>query len=308
MSRSIIFIVGPTAVGKSEVALSVAREIKGEIISCDSMQIYKEINIASSKPSAQEIKKVPHHLVNVMSVCDEFDVARFNTLANAAVKDILARGRIPIIVGGSGLYMQILLDGIFESSSRDELLREKLKQEAEVKGNAYLYDWLKKHDPQAASKIHVNDMKRIVRALEVCLTQKTAISQLQKNRAGLWGKYDITVIGLNQKRENLYERINGRVESMFQSGLIDEIKNISVLHLSKTAQGLIGIKEILSYLRRENTLDEAKENMKQNTRHLAKKQLTWFRKEKRIQWIDVDGKIPSVIAAEILRIRKENPA
>lgn len=299
-SKKIIFIVGPTAVGKSQAAVCLAKNIQGEIISCDSMQIYKEINIASDKPSRDILNKVPHHLVNVLSVEEEFDVARYNQLALAAIRDIHGRDHIPVVVGGSGMYMQILLDGIFEGGGRNTALRKDLKEQACQYGNQFLYDKLKEEDSQAAKKIHPNDVRRVIRALEICVTEKMPISQLQKQREGLWGKYDIMVFALNREREELYRKIGVRVEEMVQEGLIEEIERLSKVKWSLTANKIIGIREVQGFLKREYSLDQAKELIKLNTRHLAKRQLTWFRRDKRLKWIVVEPDDTAERIAEIM--------
>lgn len=283
--KKIIFIVGPTAVGKTDIAFRLAKEINGEIISCDAMQVYKEINIASNKPPAFMLKGIPHHLMNIISIEEDFDVARFNQLVQEAIKEIHKKNRAPIIVGGSGMYMQILLDGIFEAKGkRDDSLREQLKQEAQEKGTQFLYDVLQKKDPQAALKIHPNDLRRIIRALEVIVSEKESFSSLQRKRQGLWGKYTIPIFGLTRERKELYQRIESRVEKMFKEGIVEEIKNLRLVQWSPTADRIIGVREIQGYLRGEYDMERAKYLMKLNTRHLAKKQLTWFRKEKRIHW------------------------
>jgi len=280
-SPKIIFIIGPTAVGKTDIALNIASQIPSEIVSCDSMQVYREISIASSKPSLAQRNKVPHHVLDVISIAEKFDVAAFNIMATSAIESILAKKKYPLVVGGSGMYVQILLDGIFEGGEQDPVLRKKL----ESMGAEALYKKLKKVDPDAAEKIHSNDVRRLVRALEVYETTNEPISQLQKQRSGLWGKYEIIIIGLNREREELYKMINQRAEGMFGEGLIKEVKAISDSKMSLTAQRIIGVGEVLAYLRGESTLEEAKELMKMNTRRLAKRQLTWFRKDKRITWL-----------------------
>ncbi len=283
--NKIIFIVGPTASGKTNVAIQLADKLKSEIVSCDAMQIYHEINIASSKPSKSELKINPHHLVNIISVSDEFDVVAFNRLATKAIEEIISRGKIPIVVGGSGLYMQILLDGIFEAGPKDMKLRDKLTAEAAEKGNQFLYERLKSLDERVAEKIHPHDLKRLIRALEVCLTEKEKFSILRKNRQGLWGKYDVAIFGLIYDRPLLYDRINERVETMMKYGLVDEIRALDKMKLGRTAQTLIGVREIRDFLKGHCSLEEAKEKIKMNTRRYAKRQMTWFRKEKRINWI-----------------------
>ncbi len=285
--NKIIFIVGPTAVGKSEIACSLAKCINGEIISCDSMQVYKELRVVTSKPSPRMLKMVTHHLVDCVSVGEEFDVARFNTLALEAIRAIHARDHVPIVVGGSGLYMQILLDGIFPAAPKNEAIREELQNQVERHGSEYLYKKLQKVDPQAALKIHSNDVRRIIRALEVYKTRREPISSLRKKRRGLWGKYDIKAIALNLGRDALYRRINERVEDMFAHGAVKEIEHLRDVPLSPTAQRLIGLREIRGFLDGSYDENHARELMKLNTRRFAKRQLTWFRKEKRLEWITI---------------------
>lgn len=284
-SKRIFFIVGPTAVGKTDIAVCLAQKIQGEIISCDAMQVYREMDIASNKPAVEVLKRIPHHLINVVSVQEEFDVARFNQLALEAIGDIHARHRVPVIVGGSGLYMQILLDGIFSGGAKNEDLRQAFRHQAQVAGPQALYAQLVAKDSRAAAKIHPNDLKRIIRALEINMTRDKPISELQKNREGLWGKYHITLFALNRDREDLYRRIEQRVDSMFERGLVDEIKKFNGIAWSQTAEGIIGVREINGYLKGEYPLDRARELIKQNTRRLAKRQLTWFRKEQRLRWL-----------------------
>ena len=283
--KRIIFIVGPTAVGKTEVAIALARRIKGEIVSCDSMQVYRDVAIASNKPSAQDLKKVPHHLIDIVPPEQDFDVVRFNTLALKAVRNILAAGKVPVIAGGSGMYMQILLDGIFKEGKKDSSVREGLKARLQEQGSLALYTELQKVDRETADKIHPNDARRIIRALEVYRTTQQPLSQVQKKRSGLWGKYDVRLFALDRPREELYARINQRVDAMFDAGLVKEIQGLEHRPLSKTAASIIGIKEVRACLQGQDGLDEAKALMKMNTRRLAKRQLTWFRKEKRLKWI-----------------------
>ncbi len=285
--QEIIFIVGPTAVGKSDVALMVAREINAEIISCDAMQVYKEIAIANNRPTASMLKQVPHHLIDIVSVEQEFDVVTFNRLALQAIENIHRRKKMPLIVGGSGMYMQILLDGIFAGGGKDLATRKSLEERIGNEGSDVLYAELKKVDPSAAVKIHPNDAKRIVRALEVYLTTKKTISELRPVRSGLWGKYDIDLYGLDRARVEVYALVDRRVDQMIDEGLIDEIKKLSGLNLSPTAQRIIGVAEIRGYLKGEYDLEQAKYLMKLHTRHLAKRQWTWFRKEKRLKWLTI---------------------
>ncbi len=304
-NSAIIFIAGPTAVGKTDVALALAQKLKGEIVSCDSMQAYKEASIASNKPSAGQLKKVKHHLLGIVSVKKEFDVAAFQKKAFAAIKGILRRGKTPIVAGGSGMYMQVLLDGIFDRAQKNDRLRGKLAEELASSGADVLYSRLRQVDPPAAAKIHPNDHRRVIRALEVFELKKQPISEVKKNRKGLWGTYPIKVFALNRQREELYSRINARVEEMFAGGLVDEMKKISTMKLSKTAQGMIGLKEVSGFLRGEYDLERAKYLLKRNTRHFAKRQLTWFRKDKRLQWIHIaEGDRLETIVNQIVEMSK----
>lgn len=301
--HKIIFIVGPTAVGKSDVAFCLAQHIQGEIVSCDSMQIYKEIDVASNKPSQDVLSSIPHHLVNILSIEKEYDVAQFNQRALGTINDIHSRNHVPIIVGGSGMYMQVLLDGIFEGGARNDALRKDLRDQARQCGKQFIYDKLKEMDPVAAEKIHPNDERRVIRALEICMTKKIAISQLQKNRTGLWGTYDIRLFALDRERRELYQMIDKRVERMFQEGVVEEIKKLNDVLWGKTAVKIIGIQEIQGFLRGQYNLEEVKDLIKLNTRHLAKRQLTWFRRENRLEWItvgfeDTPEKISKIIVNE----------
>ena len=302
ISSPIIFIVGPTAVGKSEVAVALAEMINGEIVSCDAMQVYREPNILTNKPASSLIKKIPHHLINIVSVKEEFDVFRFNQLACEAIRGIREKKRLPIVTGGSGLYMQILLDGIFEGEQKDLQLRSSLILEAKKMGNQYLHDKLNKSDPEAAQNIHPNNVKRVVRALEVCLTQQRPVMDVRRKRRGLWGSCPIFCFGLNRARKELYEAINARVEDMFTRGAVEEVRALNGVALSQTAKGVIGVEEIQGYLQGRYDVERAKDLIKLHTRHLAKKQWTWFNKEKRLQWIMLkEGMMPRDVVLEIRR-------
>lgn len=288
MNLPIIFIVGPTGVGKSAVAFELAQLMKTQIVSCDAMQVYKEIAIANDKPSAEDLTKVPHHMIGCVSVVEDYDVARYRKDAIAAIESIHQNGQTPIVVGGSGMYVTILLDGIFEGGTENPQIRRQLQEDAKVQGVAKLYSRLKKVDPVSAAKINPNDERRIVRALEVYVSNRKPISQLQKERSGLWGKYAIKVFALTRERQELYDRVNQRVDAMFSGGLIEEIEKLRKLELSRTAGGVIGLSEVGEYLDGRMGLDQAKELMKMNTRHYVKRQLTWFRKDKRLTWITVE--------------------
>ncbi|MBF0512042.1 MAG: tRNA (adenosine(37)-N6)-dimethylallyltransferase MiaA, partial [Candidatus Omnitrophica bacterium] len=236
-----IFIVGPTAVGKSAAALKLAKRLEAEIISLDAMQVYQEVSIASDKPSREVMQELPHHLVNIISVTEEFNVARYSQLAQEALVDIQRRGKTPLFVGGSGMYMAVLLDGIFDGPIGSSPIREKLLEELAVHGPAVLYERLKIQDPQAALRIHPHDAQRIVRALEVGAATGRSLSSLQQNRQGWWGKMPVKIIGLNRPRQELYQRVEMRIDEMFERGLLDEIQGVSKLPLSRSARQIIGV-------------------------------------------------------------------
>jgi tRNA dimethylallyltransferase len=277
----IVFLVGPTAVGKSAVAVEFAQKINGEIISCDAMQVYREANIASDKPSAAMRAVVPHHVIDVVSVEEEFNVARYRALALAAIEDAHRRGKVPLVVGGSGMYMMALLDGLFDDGEPDLELRASL----DSRDLRELQADLLRVDPVAASHIMGNDRKRIVRALEVFHTTGVPMSEQQKKRDGLWGKYDIRVIALERPREELYQRVEARIDEMFKGGLVDEVKMLLGKKLSSTGCKIIGMSEVKGFLDGEYDLERAKYLMKLHTRHYVKRQMTWFRKDKRLEWV-----------------------
>ena len=298
----IIFIVGPSAVGKSETGLSLAKAFDGEIVCCDAMQVYREVDIASDKPSQQARACIPHHLVDLVSVTEEFNAARYRKLAQVSIQEVFSRGKTPLVVGGSGMYMSLLLDGIFEGAGGDEALREKLTQELKEQGAVVLHDRLRSLDPQAAARIHPNDPQRIIRALEVVESTGQPISGLQPRREGLWGRMPIMIFALNRPREELYRRSDERVEAMFADGLVDEVKKVSALALSLTAQKIIGIPEVTGYLNGTYDIERAKYLMKLNTRHYIKRQLTWFRRDKRITWIEVPADQTPDQVADIISV------
>ncbi len=307
MKQKVVFIVGPTAVGKTDAAACLAAKLRGEIISCDSMQVYKGMDIISSQAGSVLRKKAPHHLLAVVSPEKEYNVSEYRAAALKMVKEILGRDNLPIFVGGTGLYMTVLIDGIFKEKTEDQDIRDRLYAEAQKFGGMVLHERLVKVDHDAALKIHPNDTKRLIRALEVFEATGKPISLLQKARSGLWGKYDVRIFCLNMVREKLYQRIDERVERMFKEGIMDEVRSLLRLRLSKTAACAIGIKELKCYFAGLCSLDEARALMQKNSRNYAKRQLTWFRKDKRIRWVEVaDDESPSHVAARILKELKSN--
>ena len=290
----VIFLVGPTAVGKSAVAVELAAALNAEIISCDAMQVYCEAVIASDKPSVQTRAQIKHHLMDVVSVEDEFNAARYRELALAAMADIHVRGKVPLIVGGSGMYMMALLDGLFAGGEVDPDVRARLDG-CQVED---LYAELQRVDPAAAAKISANDKKRIMRALEVFETTGVPISAQQQKRDGIWGKYDIRIIALERPREELYSRVEARVDEMFVSGLEDEVRSLCTKKLSSTGSRIIGVPEVGGFLAGEYDLVRAKYLMKLHTRHYVKRQMTWFRKDKRIEWLMLEREETPQMAAD----------
>ncbi|MBF0331688.1 MAG: tRNA (adenosine(37)-N6)-dimethylallyltransferase MiaA [Candidatus Omnitrophica bacterium] len=278
---SVVFLVGPTAVGKSAVAIELAQKLNAEIISCDAMQVYREASIASDKPLTAMRCSVVHHLIDIVSVEEEFNVARYRSLALAAIEDIRSRGKVPLVVGGSGMYMMALLDGLFDEGTPDAAARARLDAQ-DVKA---LYARLLSVDPVAAGKIKSNDKMRIVRALEIFDTTGIPISEQQKKRDGIWGKYDIRIIALERPREELYARVEARIDAMFAAGLVDEVKTLLGKKLSSTGSRIIGLPEVKGFLDGEYDLERAKYLMKLHTRHYVKRQMTWFRKDKRLEWV-----------------------
>lgn len=301
--KKIIFLVGPTGIGKSAVAISLAKKINAEIISCDSMQVYRKMDIITSKANAAQRKKVKHHLLDIVSPAQEYNVAKYRKEALSICKKLFQKGKIPLFVGGTGLYYSIIIDGLFPKVPGDELIRAKLNKEAELKGSRYLFKRLAKVDPEAAQKIHSNDARRIVRALEVYLKTGKPISVLQKSRVGLGQEYEIKIFGLNSQRQLLYGRINQRVNKMFKLGLVKEVKNLIRHKLSKTADCAIGICQLRGYFNGRYSLEEAKQLIRRNSRRYAKRQLTWFRKDKRVQWININNQETSAQIA--LRLWKK---
>lgn len=286
----LLAIVGPTAVGKTEIAIEVAERIKGEIISADSMQIYKYMDIGTAKPTKEEKKGVPHHLIDIIEPDEEFSVADYKYLAEKVIEDVSKRRNVPILTGGTGLYINaVCYNYAFSNFHKDDNLRKELEEKAKNYGNEYLYNILKEVDPKSAEKIHVNNRKRLIRALEVFFGTGKPFSFFEEETKKRTSPYDLLIFGLTRPREELYDRINKRVIKMIEQGLIDEVKSLLKKGYSKdlnSMQGL-GYKETIEYLEGKITLDEAIYKIQRDTRHYAKRQFTWFKKNKDIIWLDV---------------------
>ncbi|MFA5337793.1 MAG: tRNA (adenosine(37)-N6)-dimethylallyltransferase MiaA [Candidatus Omnitrophota bacterium] len=300
----IIFIVGATATGKTEVAYELAKRINAEIISADSMLFYKEASIVTSRPPDYILKEIKHHFVGNISVESTYSVFDYFSEAARLINELAKKNVAQVVCGGSGLYIKALLDGIFAGAGEDDKLRKELEEKAEKFGKEYLYEELKRVDPETAAK--AKDLRRIIRALEVYLLTGVPLSKKKKEANGLWGKLPIKIFGLTFKREKLYERINNRVDVMFENGAVEEVKELLKLNLSVTSEKIIGIKEISGYLKGEYNIEQAKELMKKNTRNFAKRQMTWFRRDKRIEWISADDLTPEQIKENIINYARNN--
>lgn len=296
----ILAVVGPTASGKTAVSVELARRLGGEVVSCDSMQVYRRMNIGTAKPTVEEMCGVPHHLIDAVEPDAPFSCAEYVTRAGETVKNIAARGKLPILCGGTGLYLDRFLCGEMEETHADEALRASLFAFAESEGVEALHERLREVDPESADAIHPNNVKRVVRALEIY--EQTGIPKSEFDRRSQVGEspYDAVVIGLYYpRREVLYERINRRVDMMLADGLLEETKKLldeGVFEVNLTAAQAIGYKELLGYLRGEERLSAATENLKTATRRYAKRQLTWFGAKPYVVWVDMekDGTLRSL--------------
>jgi len=283
-----LIILGPTATGKSQLALDLARRCQAEIISLDSMQIYRGLDLGTAKPTAAEQARVPHHLIDCCALDEPSDAARFLARVHAAEQAIAARGARPILVGGTAMYIKALVDGLCDAPARQPVVREELTLLAHQHGGDYLHQQLQHVDAPAAARIHPHDLRRIVRALEVYAVTGTPLSAQQ----GQWavpGASRYLLLGLTLDRAALYRRIDARVDAMLAAGLLDEVRRLRAAGLehNRTASQAIGYKELLAHLRGEYDLATAVELVKQATRRFAKHQMTWFRKDERIRWYDV---------------------
>lgn len=291
MKPKLVVILGPTGVGKSEVAIDVAREVGGEVVNADSQLVYRYMEIGTAKPSAVARKGVAHHLIDVVDPDDDFNAARYRELALKAIADIGARGKNAIVCGGSGLYLRALLQGIFVGPGKNAALRNRLEEEVDAHGLGALHDRLRRIDPDAAARIHPNDRHRIVRALEVYETTGKPISGWQTEHGFKESEFCVLKVGLNRDRKQLYELIDRRTNDMIAAGLVDEVKQLIERGYSLDLPALqsIGYRQIGLYVRGELTLEEAIALIKRDSHHLAKRQLTWFRADKEIQWFDPEN-------------------
>ena len=285
--KPLLVIVGPTASGKSSLGIELAKIYNGEIISADSMQIYKGMDIATAKPTIEEMDGVVHHLISEIENNKEFSVAQYLDVARKKIDCVHQKGKLPIVVGGTGLYINSLIDNIqFDDTSSNEQLRNKLHDEAKEKGNAYLLQKLYEIDKETAITLHENNLTRIIRAIEFYESTGTKISDQKILSRSQESMYNTCIIGINyEDRNDLYSRINYRVDLMIKSGLIEEAREIYENSDLKTAVQAIGYKELIPYFENKSSLEECIEHLKQQTRRYAKRQLTWFRRDDRINWI-----------------------
>lgn len=289
MKKKLIFIVGPTAVGKTNLSTDIASNINGEIISCDSMQIYKEFDIGTAKVPKDEMNNIPHHLIDILNGNENFNVSQYKERAEVLIEEIHSKGKIPIFVGGTGLYVDsIIYDFKFTEANESNELRKKIELFYEKYGKEVLYDLLLYLDYNSKEKIHINNVKRVIRAIEVCINTNGKFSEQKEDYKLLNDKYDCLILGLSIDREVLYSRINKRVDIMLENGLLDEAKNLYKKY-GKESQPFtaIGYKEFLPYFENIISLEECIANIKQNSRNYAKRQFTWFNKNRMIKWIDM---------------------
>ncbi|WP_237049019.1 tRNA (adenosine(37)-N6)-dimethylallyltransferase MiaA [Mogibacterium pumilum] len=303
--RKVYVIGGPTAAGKSVVALYLAKRIQGEIVNCDSVQLYKYMDIGSAKPSQKDMNAVPHHMYGFVDPADDITVAQYQQLAFDKIDEILSRGKTPIVVGGTGLYLNSLIYKMsFAAKPINLKRRDELENLAEVRGKEYLFELLSAVDPEAAARIHPNNIRKIIRAIEAYElgSKLESMDKLEPNT-----KYDFKINIVNMEREWLYNRINRRVDKLMKEGLLQEVKHLIAMgynHDTPAMKG-IGYKELLSYLDGNSTLEEAVNDIKTNTRHYAKRQLTWFKRYENAHWVEIKkGQMVGNVVDEIIEASK----
>jgi tRNA dimethylallyltransferase len=301
--RPLIAIVGPTGSGKSELALAVAERFGGEIINCDSLQVYRYFNIGTAKLALEDRRGIPHHLLDVADPDQPFSAGEYARMARVALAEISSRNRLPVVTGGTGLYLRALVDGLFPGPARDEVVRRRLAlREARRRGS--LHRLLRRFDPAAAERIHPHDVQKLVRAVEVCLLTRSSLTAEFAAGRDLLEGYRVLNLGLSPPRSALYERLDQRCRRMFEKGLLDEVRRILLLGFSPSVGPLEshGYKQALQFLRGELTLEAAIEQAQRNTRRYAKRQWTWFRREPAMQWLEGFGEESGVREAALDKI------
>jgi tRNA dimethylallyltransferase len=300
--KPVIILLGPTCVGKTEVSISLALRLETEIISADSMQIYRGMDIGTAKPSLELRRLVPHHMIDICDPSEEYSTGRYLEDAKKIIERLHEDGKTPLIVGGTGLYIRAMTRGLFSAPSADWRLREELNR-LEDERPGYLYEYLKDLDPEAASKIMPKDRRRLIRAIEVCLKAGRGISELQKTGTQPL-PYKFIKIGLTRDRKELYRLIEERVDRMIKDGLVEEVRRIMNMGPSRTVLQAIGYKELTGYLRGEASLEDAIRLIKKRTKLYAKRQFTWFKKEPEIKWFNLTGRKPEEIVEEVIEYLK----
>lgn len=289
MNLPLIIITGPTGVGKTKVSIELAKELKAEIVSADSMQIYRYMNIGTSKPTLEERQGIPHYMIDIIEPDEEYSVAQYKIQAEEKIEGVFKKGKIPLLVGGTGLYIKSIIHGLSVGPPPDKAIRERLRREGDIYGKEYLYDNLKRIDPLSAKKIHPHDLRRIIRALEVYEVTGKPISFFQNLNQRRFENHPVVIIGLIKDRLELYKDINMRVDRMIEMGLVLEVKGLLDLGYNEDLVSMQahGYKEIIRYLKGEYDLYEAIRILKRNVRRYAKRQLTWWRKEDNVRWIKI---------------------
>lgn len=285
----LLVICGPTASGKTAVGAELAKRLDGEVVSADSMQIYKNMDIVTAVPSMEERLGVPHHLMNILDTDDAFSVADYVKLASQTIREVYSRGKLPIVVGGTGLYISSLVDNIsFEEAASDSTVRSRLEAEAREKGGAYMLERLRSVDPDAAARLHENNVIRIVRALELFETTGRSFDENMRISREKESPYELCMIGLNyENRQDLYDRIDRRVTIMAENGMVEEAERVYRSGEMRTAAQAIGFKELIPYFEGQEDKESCLDKIRQSTRHYAKRQLTWFRRDARICWVNL---------------------
>lgn len=298
--KKIIFILGPTGVGKTEVGIKLPEFLPCEFISADSMQVYKGMDIVTDKLPLKLRRRYPHHLVSAIPLSKDYNAAQFCKMAKKAVRAIIKKKKTPVVIGGTGMYIDSFIYGIGRAPAKDETVRARLRDEAGQKGEDYLYEKLKSLDPKAAQKINRGDQRRLIRALEVYELTGRPLSALQERENGLIDEYDARIFGLRRDKTELYRRIDQRVDFMMNAGLLDEIRRVLKKRISKTAHCCIGVREVEGFLKGDYDLPEAIRLIKRNSRHFAKRQMTWFNKNKGIEWIELREGFGAFEAARLI--------
>jgi tRNA dimethylallyltransferase len=301
----LLVLVGPTASGKTALALALAEHLSGEVVSCDSVAVYRECEIGTAKPSLEERRRVPHHLIDIAPPDGLVTAGDYSRLARAAIADINARGKIAIVVGGTGLYLRALLDGLFAGPARSEEVRERLRKRVSDRGAGYVHRVLRRLDPAAAASIHPNDVPKAIRAVEICIRARRKMTEMWREGRDPLRGFRVLRIGLHPDRDQLYQRINTRACQMFSQGLVEETRALRERY-GATAQPLcsLGYKQAAQYLKGELSLEQAIAAAQQGHRNYAKRQLTWFRREPDVHWLLGFGSEPTIQQEALSRITR----